>query len=500
MSTDTLKTKVLQLAQTKTAARKVTTDSIEFVELPEHLQYDEPNDYKFLREYVKFSRLWSPRSPVASHEAIALHVLSAAAAGRVVYDYGGRNRASLYQFLVAPSTLFAKTTVANIGADLLKSAGLQRVVIGRATPQSFFDQCLEKVPDDYESMTSEDQMRVRERLQNAAQRAWIADEFGAWATAMLREGSVSYEFRSLLLQIYDSPDEVYMSTRTYGTSPLRNPTLSLFALSTYTDLYKLAGPNSPFWRDGLLARFDWITTADDEQHTNNQFPAGLREFPAGMVETLRRYDDMLGRPEVSVVPVREQLQNGKEKTLRNEVLVSRTAEYVVQIDKDVYEAVGAYDNWLRDTIAAGLVVDLQPNYGRIADRCLRIACLLASSETRNVCTMRDWAKALAIVERRRRCLHWTYDRLTSGSQEQERVAKTDAILRYITTERCVSLRDIQQKFRRQFPTGVAELQRELDALCAAGELHTVKLTRNRVHYAVDAAELPSSVSTGTGTE
>jgi hypothetical protein len=186
--------------------------------------------------------------------------------------------------------------------------------------------------------------------------------------------------------------------------------------------------------------------------------------------------------------------------MRNDVIVQRCPEFVVSIDSDVYEAVGAYDNWLRDTIADGLVVDLQPNYGRIADRCLRIACLLASSESRSVCTMRDWTKALAIVERRRRCLHWIYDRLTSGSQEQERVAKTDAILRYITTERCVSLRDIQQKFRRQYPTGVAELQRELDTLVAAGELHCVQLARNKRHYAVDAAELPSGVSTGTGTE
>lgn len=497
---DALKTKVLQLAQAKKTTRSVSAETTDFVELPDHLRYDEPNDYKFLRDYVQFSSRWSPRSPVASHEAVALHILSAAAAGRVVYDYGGRNRASLYQFLVAPSTLFAKTTVANIGADLLKESGLLRVVIGRATPQSFFDQCLEKVPDDYDSMTIEEQTRVRERLQNAAQRAWTADEFGAWATSMLREGSVSYEFRSLLLQIYDSPDEVYMSTRTYGTSPLRNPTLSLFALSTYTDLYKLAGPNSTFWRDGLLARFDWITTADGEQHTNDQFPKGQRQFPTHMVETLRTYDAMLGRASVSVTPVREQLNNGKEKTLRNDVIVQRCPEFVVSIDSDVYEAVGAYDNWLRDTIADGLVVDLQPNYGRIADRCLRIACLLASSESRPVCTMRDWTKALAIVERRRRCLHWIYDRLTSGSQEQERVAKTDAILRYITTERCVSLRDIQQKFRRQYPTGVAELQRELDTLVAAGELHPAKLTRNRVFYAVDAAELPSGVSTGTGTE
>lgn len=492
MSTST-HTKVLQLGtQRKRPDTSKAVEHNDYTALPDDLQYDEPNDYAFLRSYLAYSSKWSPRSPAASHEAAALHVLSAAAAGRVVFDYGGRHGTSLYQFLVAPSTLYAKTSVATIGTDLLFQAGLQRVTIGRATPQSFYDQCLEKVPQDYASLSLQEQQDIQDRLRNAAQRAWTADEFGAWAAAMLRENSVSYEFRGLLLEIYDSPERVDRGTRTHGTLPLRRPTLALFALSTYADVQRIGSAGSPFWRDGLLARFDWITTADTETHNNIQFPKGHRAVPAELVEGLRAYDTMLGRASVRIEPVTEQLGNGKDKVLRYDVTVQRQADFVVDLSDEVHEAVYRYDCWLRDTVAAGLVEDLRPSYGRMAERALRIACLLASYERRSVCELRDWKKAQAIMERRRQCLHWTYERLTDTAIETEKVGKTDAILRFITTARCVSARDIQTKFRRRYPTGIAELQRELDALVEAGELHSVTGKRKRVLYAVDATSLPAT--------
>lgn len=494
-----IETKLQRLALTRRAkpTDQTNVERIDYVALPDDMVYDEPHDYDFLRDFVKFSSKWSPRSPAASHEAVALHILSAAAAGRVVYDYGGRHRTSLYQFLVAPSTLYAKTTVANIGRDLLSEAGLRRVVIGRATPQSYFDQCLEKVPTDFDAMSTDDQTRIRERLQNAAQRAWTADEFGAWAASMLREGSVYYEFRSLLLEIYDSPEYVEMSTRTHGTLPVRRPTLALFALSTYAHVAKIASAGSPFWRDGLLARFDFITTTDDEVHNDEPFPPGTRVFPRELVGGLRNYDAMLGHADVDIRPVMETMQNGKEKMLRMDVEVRPQLPFVVRLSNDVYTAVDRYDRFLRRCIADGLVEDLHASYGRMPDRALRIACLLASYDGRNECELRDWKKAQCIVERRRQCLHWTYERLTDRAISTERVSRTDALLRYVATERCVSAREIQTKFRRQFPTGILELTRELDALVAAGELHSVEGKRGRRLYAIDAGSLTSYDGKGT---
>ena len=83
---DNLTVKILQLPTTAPRTDKLKDDST-FVPLPKELQIAEPNNYKFLRELVSFSQKWSPRSPKASHEAIAVHTLCAAAAGRVVFDF-----------------------------------------------------------------------------------------------------------------------------------------------------------------------------------------------------------------------------------------------------------------------------------------------------------------------------------------------------------------------------------------------------------------------------
>ena len=289
-----------------------------------------------------------------------------------------------------------------------------------------------------------------------------------------------------------------MFTRTYGSWPLGSTTLALFALFSYADVQRIGSAGSPFWRDGLLARFDWITTAEKEQHTNTQFPKGQRLPPAELVDGLREFDKMLGRARVNIAPVTETQGNGKDKVLRYDVEVTRQADFVVELSDDVYAAVERYDNWLRDTVAGGLVEDLRASYGRMAERTLRIACLLAAYERRTTCELRDWKKAQAIMERRRLCLHWTYERLTDTAEAAEKVSKTDAILRYVTTARCVTARDIQSKFRRRFPTGIAELQRELDALVEAGELHCVTGKRKRVFYAVDASSLPAAADSQNG--
>lgn len=489
--TDGVTVNLVTLPATKRAPVMSFDEPAAYVELPDHLRSPEPNDFPFLTEYVRFSRKWSPRSPAAAHEAVALHVLSAAAAGRVEYEYGSRQRAALYQFVVADSTLYAKTTAANIGRDLLAAAGLDRVIIGRATPQSFFDQCLQKLPADYDTLPADKQQKILERVGTAGQRAWIADEFGSWAAAMLREGSVYYDFRSLLLEIYDGPHTVERSTRTYGTAAIQDPTLSLFALSTFAHVESIAGAHSPFWRDGLLARFAFVTTAEGEQHSNAMFPNERRELPPSLVETLQDFDRYLGYPSVSVQPVYDSTSKDGKRVLRNDVTVARSNVFYANLSQETYEAAGNYDSWLRNTAASGEIPeDLVANYGRMADRVLKIAALLCALEKRTTVQLRDWQKGLAIVERQRQSLHWTYERLTSKSGSVDAARRSDDVLRFVTTERVATARQILQKFRRRFASR-RDLQLELDSLVLAGELFRVDGARNSVLYATNSQDLDS---------
>jgi hypothetical protein len=121
----------------------------------------------------------------------------------------------------------------------------------------------------------------------------------------------------------------------------------------------------------------------------------------------------------------------------------------------------------------------------MVNRTLRIACLLASYEKRTTVELRDFAKARAIVERRREFLHLTYRRLTDVAGEAERVQRTDRILQFVAARRTASAREIQAKFRRDYPSGFAELLRELDSLVSSGELKCVQPRAKRRLYAVD---------------
>jgi hypothetical protein len=479
-----------RVSSSQPLTRKRRQQETYFVPAPESITGTEPDDYEFLRDYVNFSRHWSPRSVRASHETVALWVLSSAAAGRVVFHYGGQQRAFLYQFLVASSALYAKSTVAGIGRDVLEAAGLARVQIGRATPQSFFDQCVEKVPSDWSSRSAEQQTRVLDKLRNAGQRSWYADEFGAWSESMLREGSVNYQFRELLLQIFDSPEEIEYSTVGRGEQYIFRPTLSLLAVSTYADLRRIAAAGSPLWRDGLFSRFAWVTTDDDESPSDEDFPRGQRVLPTSSVRLLQEFDAMLGRPAVSVSPVYDQSGNGKgkePKIVRHDVKVERPAEYVVDLSDEFRDALHSYDVFTRKQVSSDdFPEDLQSSYGRFAAVCARTAVLLAASEFRTECTLRDFRKAVAITERSRRSLHLTYYRLTDRTGAAEKVARTDALLRYVATQRVVALREIHRRFHREYPQGVREVETELDALVRAGDLHVVQLKRKQKQYAVDA--------------
>jgi hypothetical protein len=484
---DKLRAIAKRVSSSQPLTRKRRQQETYFVPAPESITGTEPDDYEFLRDYVDFSRHWSPRSVRASHETVALWVLSSAAAGRVVFHYGSKQRAFLYQFLVASSALYAKTTAVGIGQDFLEAAGLARVQIDKSTPQSFFDQCVEKVPSDWSTWSAEQQSLLLDELRNAGQRSWYADEFGAWAESMLREGSVHYMFREVLLKTYDSPEYLKSATISRGRERIFRPALSLLAVSTYAHLRRLAAAGSPLWRDGLFSRFSWITTDDDETPSDDGFPRVPRVLPPQLVRLLQEFDAMLGRPSVSVSPVYDQNAKGKElKIVRHDVKVDRPAEYVVDLSDEFHDALHRYDVFTRRQIDSDdFPEDLQSSYGRFAAVCARTAVLLAASEFRSECTLRDFRKAVAITERSRRSLHLTYYRLTDRTEAADKVSRTDALLHYVATQRVVSLRDIQSKFRRQYPQGVREIETELDALVRAGDLHVVELKRKQKRYAVD---------------
>jgi hypothetical protein len=487
--------KVLALVAAHAPKPKRTRQDVP--ELPAEAVLQEPpaNAFPWLRDYLNFSRKWSPRSPKAMHEAVALWTLSTAAAGRVVYHDGKKRRAALYQLVVAPSTLYAKTSCAEIGADLLAAADLEFLLLPRATPQAQFELMRLRVPSDYQRLTADQKEDVRRQLAFVAQRGWFADEFGASLAAMQHSRSHMAELSTILLDLYNSPEKYSRGTIAHGyDAAIKRPTLSLLAISTPAQLGEAMRRNDKLWNDGTLARCAFVSVAPDETPTTASWPQGERKFPPDLIEALRKMDRLLGTSTVEVTSHDEpaSTKNG-QPTIAYSAAVTRWSEYHVTLSEELQTCVTNYDNALHSLMTngeGGVPTNLHASYGRFADRGKRIACLLAASEGKSSATKEHWAKAQAIVERGRKCLHWVYNGL---ADEYGEGLPADKVCDLLERKGALSVREIQKHLQRQpWAAKTDSLQRELSGLVDSGTIYAGKIGRKTV-YAMN----PIESTTGT---
>lgn len=469
-SKDEVGAKVLQLVGDTKGKPK---DREGVPELPAEAVLQEPQGDRFpwLRDYVNFSRKWCPRSPNAMHEAVALWVLSTAAAGRVTYHDGKKRRASLYQMVVAPSTLYAKTSCAEIGEDVLKAAGLGGLLLRSGGPQAQFQSMMLRVSPNYHTMLEPERVEERQRLAFKAQRGWFADEFGVSLAAMQNERSHMAELSKMLLRIDGGLAQYEADTIARGAAELLRPTLSLLAVSTPAQMADAMKRNDRLWNDGTLARCAFVSVAPDEQPNTKRWPKGERRLPDSVVQGLQRMDATLGHNEVSVeaydLPATD--GNGKKDKAAPfyKATVTRWAEYVVTLSDDLLSLSQTYEDALHRLMTTGSVPEtLYAPYGRFVDRGKRIACLLAAIEGKREATAEHWAKAQAIVERGRECLHWVYNSLSGASIETTPI---DRVFQLLETKGPLTVREMQQLLKRQPWAKTTDLlRREIKAMVAAG--------------------------------
>jgi hypothetical protein len=151
--------------------------------LPRSAHIDEEqatNASLFLNDYIAFSTQWAPRAYEGFHEAVALFVLSTVAARRIRIECGPRGvYTSLYMALTARTTLFTKTTAADIGLALLEQAGLDALLADDvASPQAFLRSLTRYVPTNYGDLSEEEQARLTQQMAFTAQRGWFYEEWG----------------------------------------------------------------------------------------------------------------------------------------------------------------------------------------------------------------------------------------------------------------------------------------------------------------------------------
>lgn len=429
----------------------------------------------WLDSYIDFSRLWSPRAFDGFHEAVGLWVLSTVAARRVQAHMGKVRFTNLFIALTARTSLFAKSSTAEIGTQLIAKAGLYWLLAAdSATPQKFLADLTKKIPDEFDEVSPEQQENLKRRLSFAGQRGWYYDEFGQHVAAMMREGGFMADFRGLLRRFDDTPDQYAYGTIGRGTDTIERPYLALLANLTPDDLRQFARRGSALWGDGFLARFALITPPEGER-LRDRFPQGERIIPGDLLTPIVDWHKRLGVPQADVSEVVDE-NNTPAMKKRLRLSVSPNVINVLDIPPDVKEAFYCYHDGLLDLVDKSDNHDLDGNYARLAEKALRVSILLASVSGSGL-SMAHWARSQEITERWRSGLHQLYSQINEPGPSAEREAEERLL---VILNKLGGAATAAEAARYMRNLSSAEAARLLDGLADAGELdieNTAKKTR-----------------------
>lgn len=345
----------------------------------------------WLDDYVEFSRKWSPRAYDDFHEACALWLLSTIAARRLVIHMGKPRHTQLYIALVARTSIYAKSTTAEIAIQTLKEVGLDHLLMpDTATPQKFINIMAQGV---VETKQQDGELTVQF---TAGQRGWFYEEFGQHVAAMMKSGGVMHDFLFMLRKLDDDKGQLSHSTISRGDDIVENPYLALLACMTPDCLMPFAKRGSMLWGDGFLARFALVCPLEDTKRRREPFPKGRRRIPPSISTPLREWNERLGNEET-----------------------------VMRMTKQVRSAFEAYDDDLLDLLEEQSNHDLDGNYAKLAERTLRIAVLLASVSGYDSIRMKHWEKAQEITERWRVGVNELYVQVNESSPSLDEARKVE---------------------------------------------------------------------------
>jgi hypothetical protein len=443
--------------------------------LPETAQLEEPEGNgacKWLEDYIRFSKKWSPRAYDLFHESCALWLLSTIAARRVMVHFGKPRYTNLYISLVARSSLYAKSSTADIAIQTLYDAGLAWLLAAdSSTPQKFISDMTVKLPEGYDDLDAEQQEYKKLRVGMAGQCGWFYEEFGQHISSMMREGGIMADFRGLLRRFDDTPQLFKQGTISRGDDTVERPYLALLANMTPADLRPYAKKSSSLWGDGFLARFALITPPEGEGRKGVRFPKGERTIPHELLEPLRNWNQALGLPEVIISTT----DDGKKRA-------NCTPPEVPPLDlpSDVFDAVYNYHDSLLSIIEGTENTDLDANYSRFAEKALRIAALLTSLDGEQAINMKHWAKGQAITERWRSGLHELYAQLNEPPPSEEKN----------TEERVIQVikrrgRPTKREVRQYTNLSATETNYYVEGLLKQGIIGTAKEGRKHVLFILE---------------
>ncbi|MBI5951778.1 MAG: DUF3987 domain-containing protein [Chloroflexi bacterium] len=394
---------------------------------------------KFVDDYMVFAMKDAPMSPPLFHQTYALAILSTAIARRVYVSAGtSAIYPNLYILLTAPSTLYTKTTGYKSAMKVLEMAGLSHLLLpDGVTPQSLITELSNRPQENFKDWAQDDKDEWQKERLFAGQRAWWIDE----AARLLSQFQQKHlaELLPIVLRLYECEQKIKVSTQIRGRETVRNAYLTICGPTTPAALRPhLKTPD--YWGSGLFARFLMVTpdTAPVRVFYPDAFPV-----PPELAKHVNKL-------------AFERLEAPKENALGPTppppaVEAKVTPEVKTHWDK--------YHEAMFDIISKKNVPErLHPSYGRMHEKAIKIAMLLAASDWVRtakgnplVIHPAHWFRAQEMIEGYRASLHRIIEdaSLPVETEEDELVSK---IISRLQTSTRNSRREIAIDFHMQ--TGI----------------------------------------------
>lgn len=348
---------------------------------------------RFIDEYVNFGMKDAPMSPRLFHQSYALAILSTAIARRVYVNVGtAQIFPNLYMLLSAPSTLYTKTTGYKSAMKLLETAGLSHLLLpDGVTPQSLITELSNRPQENFKDWNQDDKEEWQKERLFAGQRAWWIDELARLLSQFQQKHLA--DLLPIILRLYDCEPKIKVSTQVRGRETVRNAYLTICGPTTPAALREHL-KNHDYWTNGLFARFLLVTP--DTPPIRCFYPPPF-PVPASLAEHLNKLSFQC-------------LESPKENLL-GPVLPPPAKE--AQITPEVWKHWDNYQAAMFELVSKKAVPEkLSSYYGRLHEKAIKIAMLLAASDWVKMATgnplviqMSHWARAQQITEGYRNSLH-----------------------------------------------------------------------------------------------
>jgi hypothetical protein len=371
-----------------------------------------PVTYPLRDAYVQYSRAVSPEGYEDFHHTCFWAMCSKVAARRVAVNLSRIQYTPLIVVLAARTSLYKKTSTAEVEREILKKAGLSSLIApAKTTPSRLLTRMSGIIPDGYANKKSEEKDQIERQLAMSGQQGWIYNEFGKLIKAMSQGTGPMVDFAELLLQFDDCLDKLDSDTQIRGLENVENPYLAITATMTPVSVRKYLRAGSEMWGDGGMARYIFSCPQSDTG-IDSAFTRGQVLIPQDLIISLQKWHQRLKIPEIILEPIRDSNEEPTGKYEKVWIKPLETTFY--NVSDEAYAAWKQYRSALKSLTRKLETEDLDGSYERLSTMALRVAALAASFEGSPDIQIRHWQIAQEQAERWRESLHQFYNQVNKS--------------------------------------------------------------------------------------